>query len=48
MWHRGPTVEPTGDPNEIGPLVQQLMAEAQPNSNMEGAPVTGAGYPTPY
>ncbi len=47
-WHRGPTVEPTGDPREIGPLVQQLMADAQPNSNMEGAPVTGPGFPTSY
>ena len=47
-WHRGPTVEPTGDPNEMGALVQQLMAEAQPNTSMGGAPVTGPGYPTPY
>ncbi|MGI9597789.1 MAG: short-chain dehydrogenase, partial [Acidimicrobiales bacterium] len=48
MWHRGPTVEPVDDPNEIGPLVQKLMNEAQPNSDMQGAPVTGPGRPTPY
>ncbi len=48
MWHRGPVVDPTDDPTEIGPLVQKLMAEAQPNSDMQGAPVTGPGRPTPY
>ena len=48
MWHRGPTIEPVDDPTEIGPLVKQLMAEAQPNSDMQGAPVTGPGRPTPY
>jgi len=47
-WHRGPTVEPVDDPKQMGPLVCQLMAEAQPNSDMQGAPRTGAGYPTPY
>ena len=48
MWHRGPTVEPVDDPTEIGPLVKQLMAEAQPNSDMQGRPVDGPGRPTPY
>ena len=48
MWHRGPTVDPVDDPNEIGPLVKQLMSEAQPNSDMQGQPVTGPGRPTPY
>ncbi|MEL7156285.1 MAG: SDR family oxidoreductase [Actinomycetota bacterium] len=48
MWHRGPTVEPVDDPNEIGPLVKKLMAEAQPNSDMQGGPVTGPGRPTAY
>ncbi len=48
MWQRGPTVEPVGDPTEIGPLVQRLMVDAQPNSDMDGAPVTGPGRPTPY
>ncbi len=48
MWHRGPTIEPVDDPTEIGPLVKQLMSEAQPNSDMQGAPVTGPGRPTAY
>ena len=48
MWHRGPTVEPVDDPTEIGPLVKKLMAEAQPNSDMNGAPITGPGRPTAY
>jgi NAD(P)-dependent dehydrogenase (short-subunit alcohol dehydrogenase family) len=48
MWHRGPTVEPVDDPTEIGPLVKQLMSEAQPNSDMGGQPITGPGRPTPY
>jgi NAD(P)-dependent dehydrogenase (short-subunit alcohol dehydrogenase family) len=48
QWHRGPAVDPVDDPTEIGPLVQKLMAEAQPNSDMAGQPATGPGRPTPY
>ncbi|MEM9131612.1 MAG: SDR family oxidoreductase [Actinomycetota bacterium] len=48
MWHRGPTVDPVDDPKEVGPLVQKMMAEAQPNSDMSGAPATGPGRPTAY
>lgn len=48
MWHRGPTVEPVDDPKLLGPIVRELMANAQPNSDMQGAPVTGPGRPTPY
>ncbi len=48
MWHRGPTVEPVDDPIAIGPLVRSMMAEARPNSDMSGAPVTGPGRPTPF
>lgn len=47
-WHKGPEVDPVDDPNLIGPLVKQMMAEAQPNSAMNGEPITGPGYPTPY
>jgi NAD(P)-dependent dehydrogenase (short-subunit alcohol dehydrogenase family) len=36
-WHRGPTVVGTQDPSGIGPLVEQLMAEARPNADMLGA-----------
>lgn len=48
MWHRGPAIEPVDDPIAIGPVVRKLMAEAQPNSDMSGAPVTGPGRPTPF
>ncbi len=45
MWHRGPAVEPVDDPTRLGPLVEQLMAEAQPNSDMQGQPASGPGRP---
>jgi NAD(P)-dependent dehydrogenase (short-subunit alcohol dehydrogenase family) len=48
MWHRGPTVEPVDDPTKLGPIVKDLMSRAQPNSDMQGKPVTGPGRPTPY
>jgi NAD(P)-dependent dehydrogenase (short-subunit alcohol dehydrogenase family) len=48
MWQRGPSIEPVDDPTMLGPLVQQLMSDAQPNSDMDGRPVTGPGRPTPY
>ena len=48
MWRRGPTVDPVDDPNLIGPAVKELMAKAAPNSDMQGAPVTGPGRPTPF
>ena len=35
-WHRGPTVEPVDDPDEIGPLVEQIVAQARPNADMFG------------
>jgi len=35
-WHRGPTVKPIDDPTRMGPLVEQLMAEARPNADMSG------------
>ena len=45
MWNRGPTVEPIDDPTRLGPLVEQLMAEARPNSDMQGQPARGPGRP---
>ncbi len=45
MWHRGPTVEPVDDPTRLGPLVEQLMGEAQANSDMQGQPARGPGRP---
>ena len=36
-WHRGPSLEdPTDDPSELGPLVDELVAKARPNANMQG------------
>jgi NAD(P)-dependent dehydrogenase (short-subunit alcohol dehydrogenase family) len=36
-WSRGPTVEPVDDPTLIGPLVEQMLAEAAPNADMSGS-----------
>ena len=47
-WTRGPSVEPIDDPTRLGPVVQQLMADARPNSDMQGQPATGPGRPTPF
>ena len=35
-WHRGPTAEPVHDPEALGPIVADLVAEARPNANMFG------------
>jgi NAD(P)-dependent dehydrogenase (short-subunit alcohol dehydrogenase family) len=35
-WTRGPTVDPIDDPTRMGPLVEQLLAEAAPNAGMDG------------
>lgn len=35
-WHRGPSVEPVDDPTLLGPLVEELMASARPNADMQG------------
>jgi NAD(P)-dependent dehydrogenase (short-subunit alcohol dehydrogenase family) len=47
-WHQGPMTDAVDDPRELGPVVQKLMADAQPNSDMDGQPITGPGHPTPY
>lgn len=47
-WNRGPAVEPVDDPTLLGPIVQQLMADARPNADMQGQLVTGPGRPTPF
>ena len=36
-WHRGPTVTGSQDPNDLGPLVEELMSQARPNADMFGA-----------
>jgi len=35
-WHRGPTAEPVLDPELIGEIATQLVADARPNANMFG------------
>jgi len=35
-WHRGPTVDPVSDPNEIGPIVDELVRVARKNAGMNG------------
>ena len=35
-WHRGPTAEPREDPEELGPLVLDLVSRARPNADMFG------------
>ncbi|MEM7092289.1 MAG: SDR family oxidoreductase [Actinomycetota bacterium] len=47
-WHQGPMVDAIDEPSELGPVVRQLMADAQPNSDMRGLPKTGPGFPTAY
>jgi NAD(P)-dependent dehydrogenase (short-subunit alcohol dehydrogenase family) len=36
-WHRGPSAEPVDDPEKLGPLVLDLVAQARPNADMQGA-----------
>jgi NAD(P)-dependent dehydrogenase (short-subunit alcohol dehydrogenase family) len=47
-WHQGPMVDAIDDPTELGPVVRELMSDAQPNCDMSGQFHTGPGYPTPY
>ena len=35
-WHRGPTAEPTLDPEAIGPIALDLAARARANADMNG------------
>jgi NAD(P)-dependent dehydrogenase (short-subunit alcohol dehydrogenase family) len=35
-WHRGPTAPPVSDPNEIEPLVDELVRTARKNAGMNG------------
>jgi NAD(P)-dependent dehydrogenase (short-subunit alcohol dehydrogenase family) len=36
-WHRGPSLEnPTDDPSELGPQVDELVTKARANANMQG------------
>ena len=40
-WHRGPTHEAIADPTQIADVARQLVRDAQPNSDMQGAPYDG-------
>ena len=31
-WHRGPSTEPVESPEEVGPLVRELLADARPRT----------------
>ena len=37
-WGRGPTTTPVDDPTQLGDVVAKLLAEARPNSGMDGRP----------
>jgi NAD(P)-dependent dehydrogenase (short-subunit alcohol dehydrogenase family) len=37
-WERGPSMAPIDDPLQIGDAVAKLLAEARPNSGMDGKP----------
>ncbi len=41
-WVRGPSTDPVDDPTELGPIVAKLLADARPNSGMDGTP---GGWP---
>jgi NAD(P)-dependent dehydrogenase (short-subunit alcohol dehydrogenase family) len=36
-WHRGPKVTGSLDPSDLGPRIEQIMADARPNADMFGA-----------
>jgi NAD(P)-dependent dehydrogenase (short-subunit alcohol dehydrogenase family) len=39
-WQRGPTTDPIDDPTKIGDAVMRLLADARPNSGIDGKPGT--------
>src|SRR5215207_1045996 len=39
-WVRGPSIAPIDDPTQIGDAVAKLLADARPNSGMDGKPGT--------
>ncbi len=43
-WTRGPTSKPVEDPTLLGPVVARMLADARPNSGMNGVP---GGPPQP-
>jgi NAD(P)-dependent dehydrogenase (short-subunit alcohol dehydrogenase family) len=43
-WVRGPQHAPLDDPTKLGPVVEELLAQARKNSGMDGTP---GGWPQP-
>ena len=43
-WVRGPSRSPVDDPTRLGPIVEELLGAARPNSGMDGKP---GGWPQP-
>ena len=37
-WVRGPSDDPIDDPTKLGDVVPELLADARPNSGMDGRP----------
>ena len=37
-WQRGPSTDPVDDPTKIGDVVAKLLADARPNSGIDGQP----------
>ena len=37
-WVRGPSHSPVDDPTRLGPIVEELLGKARPNSGMDGRP----------
>jgi len=37
-WVRGPSHAPVDDPTRLGPIVEELLGKARPNSGMDGRP----------
>ncbi len=35
-WHRGPTATPVDNPEDLGPIVLDLVSQARPNADMSG------------
>jgi NAD(P)-dependent dehydrogenase (short-subunit alcohol dehydrogenase family) len=39
-WQRGPSTDPVDDPTKLGDVVAKLLADARPNSGVDGQPGT--------
>jgi NAD(P)-dependent dehydrogenase (short-subunit alcohol dehydrogenase family) len=45
-WVRGPSVDPVDDPEALGPIVEDMLAQARKNSGMDGVPGSPPQPPT--